>query len=120
MEANTGRRCRFPQPIWRGAPMPGRTLLLHAEQGLGDTPQFCRFIPAAVAQSQATIILEMQPELRTLLARQMQGIATILSAGDPLPKFDQHCPLPSLSIALATTQATLPAQVPTSKPTPPA
>jgi tetratricopeptide (TPR) repeat protein len=111
MQANTGYQARFTQPIWRGEPIPGRTLLIHAEQGLGDTLQFCRFLPLVAAQSGATVILEVQPPLRTLMAA-IPGIAAIVSAGDTLPAFDHHCPLPSLPIAFAATLSTLPAQVP--------
>lgn len=101
----------FSQPLWLGqAPLAGKTLLLHAEQGLGDTLQFCRFVPQLAALG-ATLLLEVPTPLRDLL-RQLPGIAQLLAAGEPLPRFDYHCPLMSLPLALHTELATIPQQVP--------
>jgi hypothetical protein len=105
------QRRAFPQPLWTGAqPLAGRTILLHAEQGLGDTLQFCRYAPLVAAQG-ARVVLEVQPPLTRLLAG-LEGVAQIVATGDPLPDFDLHCPLMSLPHAFATTPETIPAPVP--------
>jgi tetratricopeptide (TPR) repeat protein len=101
----------FQCPLWLGAEnIAGKTILLHAEQGLGDTIQFCRYA-ALVAQQGARVILEVQPALRTLLA-DIQGPHQIVARGDTLPDFDCHCPLLSLPLALGTRLETIPAPVP--------
>ncbi len=101
----------FAQPLWTGEqPIAGRTVLLHAEQGLGDTLQFCRYAPLVAAQG-ARVVLEVQPALVRLLAP-LAGVAQVVAAGDALPAFDLHCPLMSLPHAFATTPETVPATVP--------
>ncbi|HTI17705.1 MAG TPA: tetratricopeptide repeat protein [Trinickia sp.] len=101
----------FDAPLWLGeTSLEGKTILLHAEQGLGDTLQFCRYA-ASVAQLGARVILEVQPELMRLLTR-LEGIAQLVEAGHPLPHFDCHCPLLSLPLALRTNLATIPAGTP--------
>lgn len=98
----------FTQPLWLGQfPLAGRTLLLHAEQGLGDTLQFCRFASLLAAQG-ATILLEVQAPLAGLLAT-LAGVSRVLIQGQPLPDFDCHCPLLSLPHALRLSLAQLPA-----------
>jgi hypothetical protein len=100
-----------PQPLWRGeAFAPGQTILLHAEQGLGDTLQFCRYVPLVAARG-AKIVLEVPRILRRLL-RTLPGDATIIRHGDPTPAFDYHCPLLSLPGIFGTTIETIPANVP--------
>jgi tetratricopeptide (TPR) repeat protein len=102
---------RFVQPLWLGdAPLAGKTILLHAEQGLGDTLQFCRYA-ALVARLGARVVLEVQPELVGLLAG-LEGVSEIVAAGDPLPSFDVHCPLLSLPLALGTRVDSIPAVTP--------
>lgn len=101
---------RFDTPPWLGdVPVEGRTLLLHAEQGLGDTIQFCRYAPVAAARG-ARVILEVQPPLLRLLAC-LPGV-TLLTRGAPLPPYDLHAPLMSLPLAFGTTVDTVPAAVP--------
>jgi tetratricopeptide (TPR) repeat protein len=95
----------FRQPLWDGGDIGDRVLLLHAEQGLGDTLQFCRFVPAIAAGRR--VILEVQRPLVPLLAG-LPGIETIVAHGDPLPPFDLHCPLLSLPRVLGTTLETIP------------
>ncbi|MEO8037154.1 MAG: tetratricopeptide repeat protein [Betaproteobacteria bacterium] len=95
----------WPAPRWRGEALAGRTLLLWAEQGLGDTLQFVRYAPA-LAQRGARIVLLVQPALRRLLTASMD--ATVLVPGDPLPAIDFHCPLMSLPHAFGTTLETVP------------
>jgi hypothetical protein len=100
-----------PQPLWLGdAPLEGKTILLRAEQGLGDTIQFARYV-GLVAERGARIILEVQPELVTLL-QDLTGVSAVLPLGAALPRFDCHCPLPSLPLAFGTALATIPATVP--------
>jgi len=96
-----------PQPLWLGdVSLEGKRLLLHAEAGLGDTLQFCRYAAVCAARG-ATVILEVQPPLRKLLAN-LEGVARSIAAGEPLPPFDLHCPLMSLPLAFKTTLATIP------------
>lgn len=106
-----GARRSFAQPLWLGrTPLAGQTLLLHAEQGLGDTLQFVRYAALAAAAG-ARVILEVQPPLKPLLAGS-PGVSAVVAAGEPLPPFDLHCPLLSLPHAFATTLSTIPAPVP--------
>ncbi len=112
----------FPAPRWRGEPLgpsgdrpAGRRLLIHAEQGFGDTLQFCRYIPL-VAEQSGSIIVECQPALRRLLdsmaAPYSDGRVTFISRGDALPAIDYHVPLLSLPHILQTKLSTIPADVP--------
>jgi tetratricopeptide (TPR) repeat protein len=97
--------------LWLGEyPLGRKTILLHAEQGLGDTIQFARYVPQLAAGG-ATVILEVQPELKSLLAR-LNGVATVIARGDTALPFDVHCPLGSLPLALKTELATVPAPIP--------
>ena len=89
----------FQQPVWlSGQDIAGKTLLIHAEQGLGDTLQFCRYVKLA-AERGAEISFEVQPQLRRLM-ESLAGPRQVISRGDPLPDFDLHCPLLSLPLAL--------------------
>jgi Tfp pilus assembly protein PilF len=102
----------FDKPAWRGEPkLRGSTLLLHSEQGLGDTLQFCRYVPW-VAQLGARTILEVQPSLHRLLERAFEPSTVVVPRGERLPAFDLHCPLMSLPFAFQTTLRTIPARVP--------
>lgn len=96
---------RFAQPMWQGADT-ARAVLLHAEQGLGDTLQFVRYAPL-VARRCALTVLECQPELKTLLEA-MKGAPRIVARGEPLPPFDLHAPLLSLPSIFGTTLDTIP------------
>jgi tetratricopeptide (TPR) repeat protein len=101
----------FPQPLWDGRQeIAGQTVLLHAEQGFGDTIQFCRYVPL-VASRGALVILEVQPPLYQLMSA-FRGVARIVCSGDPLPQFDLHCPLLSLPRAFGTELATIPSATP--------
>jgi tetratricopeptide (TPR) repeat protein len=101
----------FAQPLWAGShEIAGKTVLLHAEQGLGDTLQFCRYVPL-VAQRGARVIVEVQPPLAALL-RALPGAARVVERGEALPDFDLHCPLLSLPLAFATRIDTIPAATP--------
>jgi tetratricopeptide (TPR) repeat protein len=99
------------QPCWLGQEsIAGKNVLLHSEQGLGDTIQFCRYAKC-VADCGARVILEVQPPLHGLLAG-VEGVSQVLTQGDPRPAFDYYCPLLSLPLAFKTTLATLPARTP--------
>ena len=99
------------RPLWLGEyPLQRKTILLHAEQGLGDTIQFSRYVPL-LARTGAKVVLEVQRELVPVLA-QVEGAASVVSRGQPLPAFDVHCPLGSLPLALKTEPGTIPAEIP--------
>lgn len=100
----------FTQPQWRGESIRGSRILLHAEQGFGDTIQFLRYVPM-VAEQETRIILEVHPELRTLVSR-MPGGVLVITRGDPLPEFDWQCPLLSLPLAFGTELQSIPTTVP--------
>jgi tetratricopeptide (TPR) repeat protein len=100
----------FSQPLWDGGDITGLTILLHAEQGMGDTIQFIRYAPL-VAQRGAKIIIECQKELTSLFAP-ITDIGEVISRGDPLPAFDTHCPLLSLPLVFGTTLENIPARIP--------
>jgi len=100
------------QPRWDGAPLNGRTILLHAEQGLGDAIQFVRYLPLIARQHpHAKIILGTSPKLQRLF-RCIAGNAQIIVDRQAIPPFDVHCPLMSLPLIFRTTLATVPADVP--------
>ena len=100
----------FAQPQWDGAPLEGRAILLHAEQGFGDTMQFIRYLPM-VRECGGKIILECQPELQRILQGMLPGLA-VISKGQPLPAFEVHCPLMSLPRIFATDLTNIPHDVP--------
>ncbi len=94
-------------PAWRGEPaLAGRTILLHDEQGFGDSFLFARYIPL-LKDSGATIILELRPPLMPLF-RNHPDIDQIVPRGAPSPAHDLQCPLPSLPLAFGTTLQTVP------------
>ena len=100
-----GRR-HFVQPQWRGEAAAGRTLLIHAEQGFGDTLQFCRYAPLARERG-LRVIMEVQKPLVRLL-RSLPGVDLVVARGEALPPFDLHCPMLSMPLALGTTITTIP------------
>ncbi|HVY57720.1 MAG TPA: tetratricopeptide repeat protein [Xanthobacteraceae bacterium] len=111
------RRASFPDrdrtfaaARWNGEPLAGATILLHTEQGLGDTIQFVRYAPLMARQG-ARVVLEVQAPLRGLLA-DVPGVAQVLVRGETLPAVDVHCPLLSLPRVLATELHGIPASVP--------
>jgi len=102
---------RFGVPQWSGAePLAGKALLVHSDQGLGDTLQFCRYI-ALLEKQGAKIVFEVQPQLGKLL-RTLDSRAVIISRGEPLPQFDLHTPLSSLPLKLGTDLDSIPSCVP--------
>jgi tetratricopeptide (TPR) repeat protein len=104
------QRRQLRAPLWLGGePVAGKTILLHAEQGFGDTIQFIRYAPL-LARRGAKVICEVQPELQHLLS-QFEGV-TVIASGEPLPAFDLHTPLLSLPLAFKTQPETIPAAIP--------
>lgn len=102
---------QFSQPLWLGDnAISGRTILLHSEQGLGDTLQFCRYAKV-VSDLGARVVLEVPAPLRTLL-ESMEGVSEILVRGSVLPEVDYQCSLMSLPHALKTNISTIPDHVP--------
>jgi hypothetical protein len=100
----------FPQPLWDGSPLEGRTILLHAEQGLGDTIQFIRYA-ALVKRRGGTVVAACQGALLPVLAG-CPGIDALVGQDGPMPPFDVQAPLLSLPRILGTTPRTIPAEVP--------
>ncbi len=100
----------FAQPLWRGEPLHGTRILLHAEQGLGDALQFLRYLPM-VLEAGGTVLLDLPASLRRMAAL-LPGITALVNSSGPLPPIDCHCPLMSLPLAFGTTLASIPAQVP--------
>ena len=99
------------QPLWLGQQdIRGKTILLHAEQGLGDSIQFCRYVPM-VETLGARVILEVQAPLVRLM-QTLPGTRTVIARGDALPAFDVQCPLMSLPLAFNTRLETIPNAVP--------
>lgn len=102
-----GGQRAFGRPLWLGKEtIAGKTLLLYSEQGLGDAVQFCRFAKS-VADLGATVILEVQAQLASLL-ESLAGVSRVVIEGSPLPEFDYRCPLLSLPLALKNTLDTIP------------
>ena len=96
-----------PQPLWLGVEsLNGKTILLHAEQGLGDTIQFCRYAKL-VSELGARVVLEAPVALMPILTM-LEGVDSLIQEQQPLPDFDYHCPLLSLPLALKTTVQTIP------------
>jgi tetratricopeptide (TPR) repeat protein len=108
----------FRQPQWKGEDLAGRVLVLHAEQGLGDTLQFCRYAPR-VAERSAGVYLEVQPELARLLhlsfasdKLRIRPRAASFPGIEDLPSADFHCPLLSLPALFGTSIEDVPATIP--------
>jgi hypothetical protein len=101
----------FDRPRWSGAePLEGKTLLVHAEQGLGDTLQFCRYVRLLDSRG-AKVLLKVQSVLVPLL-RTLEMNGALFDVGEPLPEFDYHCPLMSLPLAFGTNLDSIPGGVP--------
>ncbi len=98
---------RYSQPAWVGEDIAGQTILIHAEQGLGDSIQFCRYVPMVAARG-ATVVLMAQPPLIRLFS----GLVNqVIATGATPPKFDTHCPLLSLPHLFSTDLDTIPPSV---------
>jgi hypothetical protein len=90
--------------------LQGKTILLHAEQGLGDLIQAFRYVPLVAAKGGA-VVLEVPEALKPLVAG-LSGVKRVVVCGDPLPLTDFHCPLFSLPLAFGTTIETIPSTIP--------
>jgi tetratricopeptide (TPR) repeat protein len=93
-------------PLWRGEPLEGKTILLHAEQGFGDTLQFLRYVPM-VASRGARVLLVVQAALHRLVTG-YPGVSECISVTSKLPDIDFQCPLMSLPRVFGTTLASIP------------
>jgi tetratricopeptide (TPR) repeat protein len=101
---------KFSAPIWRGEPLDGARILLHAEQGLGDSLQFFRYVPMVQAAG-GMVLLDVPLGLRRLAA-ELPGLTSLTTTGEPLGPFEWQCPLMSLPLAFGTQVDSIPARVP--------
>jgi Flp pilus assembly protein TadD len=101
----------YTQPAWDGSPLDGRTILLRAEQGMGDTLQFFRYLPL-VRRRGGKIVLQAQAALLSLLRRGMEPDERLLSMEEKPPAFNVHATLLSLPGLFGTTLANVPADIP--------
>ncbi len=106
----------FKEPGWDGLPFAGKTILVHAEQGLGDTLQFVRYLPL-VKKLGGTVIFECPPVLFELLAR-VAGADLVVTTGTICPPIDIQVPLLSLPLVFGTTLGTIPSTIPYLSPDP--
>lgn len=106
----------FNRPQWTGEDIAGKRILIHAEQGFGDSFQFLRYLPLVAAKG-AEVALVVQPSLESF-AQRIPGVKYLIPSGEPLPPCDLHCPLLSLPRALGTTLETIPAEIPYLRPLP--
>jgi len=104
------KRREFIQPRWDGTALNGRTILLHAEQGLGDAIQFVRYASMVSARG-AAVIVECQPELVRLF-QTLSGVERVVAQNQALPHFELHCPMLSLPLSFNTSPETVPVTVP--------
>ncbi|MDR3569057.1 MAG: tetratricopeptide repeat protein [Syntrophobacteraceae bacterium] len=100
----------FEKPEWEGEPGDGRVILVHAEQGFGDTLQFCRYAPL-IRERGFHVIMRVQRPLARLI-ESLRGVEKVISEDAPPTDFDLHCPMMSLPFALRTTLETIPAELP--------
>jgi Glycosyltransferase family 9 (heptosyltransferase) len=96
----------FSQPLWEGEKPKGQTILLHAEQGFGDTIHFIRFA-RLIAERGGRVMVECQEELIRLL-RQIEFVEQWIPRGRALPPFDLHCPMMNLPLVFGTTLRNIP------------
>ena len=100
----------FEQPQWVGQNIAGKTLLIHAEQGMGDTFQFIRYAQL-LARRGVRVVAELQPEVIDV-CRRMPSISLAVVSGEPLPPFDWHCPTMSLPLGFGTNLSNIPSNIP--------
>ena len=96
----------WSQPWWDGSPLEGKTILLYAEQGLGDTIQFARYAPL-VAECGGQVVVECQERVAALIGS-IRGVSEVVAPEAPLPPFDVQAALMSLPRLLGTTAGTIP------------
>jgi tetratricopeptide (TPR) repeat protein len=100
----------FQQPRWDGTPFGGKTLFVYAEQGLGDTIQFVRYLPMVKARG-GTVLFGCPPGLESLCTG-LAGVDQLIGGGATLPPFDLQVPLLSLPALVGTNLASIPAVIP--------
>jgi tetratricopeptide (TPR) repeat protein len=101
----------FPQPVWSGdRPIEGKTILLYADEGIGDLFQFARYIPLVAALG-ARVIAAVAGPTCSLISR-LDGVAECVAKTSALPAFDIHCAISSLPLAFKTSLDTIPSVVP--------
>jgi Flp pilus assembly protein TadD len=103
-------RRHFSQPTWDGSDLQGKTILLHFEQGFGDTIQFVRYAPLVAARG-GKVLIASQPELTRLL-RFTEALGAVVAVNDPVPEFDCHCPLGTLPLLFRTELDSIPNKIP--------
>jgi tetratricopeptide (TPR) repeat protein len=106
----------FVQPKWNGESLVGKRILLHPEQGFGDTIQFIRYAPL-ITERGGNVAVLTHPELYRLL-KNMDGVEQVLQSGETPPSFDFHCPIMTLPLMFGTRLESVPANVPYLKPDP--
>jgi tetratricopeptide (TPR) repeat protein len=110
VDPTASSRRDFRRPRWTGSrDIAGKTLLLHHEQGFGDTIMAARYVRRLI-ESGTRVVIDAPAPLASLLA-QIDG-ANVVTTGDASPSFDFHCPMMSLPLAFATRLETIPADVP--------
>ena len=110
VERFPGRRPAQGVPLWNGADLAGKTILLYHEQGLGDTIMFARYIPLVAARG-GRVIVEAPPPLVDLVS-QVAGVRDVVIPNGPPPTYDVQLPLLSLPSVFGTTMETIPSDVP--------
>jgi tetratricopeptide (TPR) repeat protein len=100
---------KFEKPMWRGEEVVGKTILVHVDEGLGDTIQFARYVPMVAARG-ARVILVVADPLQQLLSGLTGVVQCLPLSAAGLPDFDMHCPLSNLPLVFGTTLDTIPAE----------
>ena len=100
----------FKRPLWDGTPLDGKSILVYAEQGFGDTIQFIRYIEL-LPDTGTIIIFACQPELKRLF-KSIDRIDALVTKGEVISDFDVHIPLLSLPYIFNTTLDSIPSQTP--------
>jgi tetratricopeptide (TPR) repeat protein len=95
---------------WRGEDVRNKTVLVWAEQGMGDQIQFARYVPLIHARG-AEVVLQCHKSLVRLF-RTIDGVSTVLSTEEPIPPYDMHTPIASLPHVFGTTVDSIPAPIP--------
>lgn len=99
-----------PHPLWDGSPLAGATILLHTEQGHGDTIQFMRYAPLVAARG-GRVVVKCHESIAALLAG-ARGVERVVTETPPAKEFDLHAPVMSLPRIFATSLENVPADIP--------
>jgi tetratricopeptide (TPR) repeat protein len=100
-------RCDLRAPLWLGEPLAGRTILIHAEQGFGDSLQFVRFVPL-LAGLGACVVLQVPPALQCLM-HNVTGVARVVTRLEHDLSYDFHCPMATLPLRFGARPGRIPA-----------